>query len=200
MSPVYKRKDHFYQKAKGEGLASRAVYKLEEMDKRFRLLRLGSRVLELGCAPGGWLQYIVKKIGTTGKAIGVDLLPLKLNFPKHIQLLVGDILDLKIQDQMIRLLGEKADVVLSDLSPNLSGVHFSDHIKSVELCEKALEVAQKTLKPNGALVVKIFPGQDLENFKKKLKGYFGEMKPFIPEATRKSSNELYLVGKFFKQL
>ncbi len=196
--PTYKRKDHFYQKAKDEGLASRAVYKLEEMDKRFRLLKPGSRVLELGCAPGGWLQYVVKKIGTSGKAVGVDLLPLKLNFPKHIQVLIGDILDSKIQEQMIALLGEKADIILSDLSPNLSGVHFSDHIKSVELCDKALEVAQKTLKPNGALVVKIFPGQELEGFKKRMKGLFNEMKPFIPEATRKTSNEMYLVARGMK--
>src|SRR5262245_57443598 len=118
MSPVYQRKDHYYRKAKEEGLASRAAYKLEEMDLRFHLLKPGIRVFEMGCAPGGWLQWIAKKIGPTGLVVGVDRLPLSIPLPPRALFVLGDATESSIQEKCIRLLEGPADLVLSDLSPN----------------------------------------------------------------------------------
>ncbi len=198
MSPVYKRKDHYYQKAKEQGLASRAIFKLEEIDRQYRLFDVGGRVIDLGCAPGGWLQYIAKKIGTSGKAVGIDLLKVKAQFPSYVTILQGDATDAKIQSEALKLLGGSADAVVSDLSPNLSGVRFRDNFLSYELALTVLKVAKQFLKKGGNLVLKIFPGDELPNYKKELLLAFEEIKTFIPDATRKGSSEIYLIAKGFK--
>ncbi len=198
MSPVYKRKDHYYQKAKEQGLASRAIFKLEEIDRQYRLFDVGGRVIDLGCAPGGWLQYIAKKIGSSGKAVGIDLLKVKAQFPSYVSILQGDATDAKIQLEALKLLGGSADAVVSDLSPNLSGVRFRDNFLSYELALTVLKVAKQFLKKGGNLVLKIFPGDELPNYKKELLLAFEEIKTFIPDATRKGSSEIYLIAKGFK--
>lgn len=198
MSPTYQRKDHYYKKAKEEGLASRAVYKLEELDKQFKLLKPGNKVLDMGCAPGGWLQYISKKIGFHGKAVGIDLLPLKTKLPDHICILQGDANQEDIQKLCIEKLESEADLIVSDMSPNLSGIRFKDNYESYLLCLNVLKVAQKILKKGGTIVVKIFPGDELSDFKKKLQENFEEIKTYVPQATRKGSSEIYLIAKKFK--
>ncbi len=198
MSPVYERKDRFYRKAKEKGLASRAIFKLDELDQSFGLIRPKDRVLDLGCAPGGWLQYIAQKIGPEGKAVGVDLLPLKTKFPSSISIIQGDATQAPIQEKIIRALDGPANVIVSDMAPNLTGIRFRDTYLSYELAETVFQVALKILKPEGHLLLKIFPGDETENFKKKLKSYFKELKTFIPEATRKGSSEVYLIAKNFK--
>ncbi len=198
MSPVYKRKDHYYQKAKEQGLASRAIFKLEEIDRQYRLFDVGGRVIDLGCAPGGWLQYIAKKIGKSGKAVGIDLLKVKAQFPSYVSILQGNATDAKIQLEALKLLGGSADAVVSDLSPNLSGVRFRDNFLSYELALTVLKVAKQFLKKGGNLVLKIFPGDELPNYKKELLLAFEEIKTFIPDATRKGSSEIYLIAKGFK--
>ncbi len=199
MSPTYQRKDHYYKKAKEEGLASRAVYKLEELDRQFHLLKAGDRVLDLGCAPGGWLQYIAKKIGPQGKAIGVDLLEVQTKFPQQVSILKGDITREETQKICIEKLGGEAYLIVSDMSPNLSGIRFKDNYESYLLGLNALNIAQKILKKGGNLVVKIFPGDELAEFKKKLQENFEEIKTHIPQATRKGSSEIYLVSQNFKR-
>lgn len=198
MSPVYDRKDHYYKKAKEEGKASRAIYKLEEIDRQFHLLKGGERVIDLGCAPGGWLQYLAKRVGSKGKAVGVDLLEVKASLPEFLTILRGDITDPKVQEECLRVLAGPADLVLSDMSPNLSGIRFRDHYESYQLAMTVLKVARKVLKPGGVMVVKIFPGDELKDYKRELEKSFAEIKTLIPQATRKGSTEIYLIARNFK--
>ncbi len=198
MSPTYNRKDHYYQKAKEKGLASRAVFKLEELDQHFKLIKEGNKVLDMGCAPGAWLQYISKKIGSHGKSVGIDLLPIKIKLPDHIYILQGDATQEHIQKLCIEKLGTEVDVIVSDMSPNLSGIKFKDNYDSYLLCLNVLKVAQKILKKGGSMLVKIFPGDELSDFKKKLQENFEEIKTYIPKSTRKGSSEIYLISKKFK--
>ncbi len=195
MPPVYERKDHYYQKAKEAGLASRAVYKLEEMDRRFKLLKPDFKVLELGCAPGGWLQYLSKKVGKSGKVVGVDLLKIQSSLPPQAIFIQGDITQEKVQQDCMSHLGGKADLVLSDLSPNLSGVKFRDCYASYQLAVLVFSITQKILKRTGDMVFKIFPGEEWKELKKEIQQHFTEIKTFIPDATRKGSSEIYVIAR-----
>lgn len=224
----YQRKDKFYQKAKAEGYVSRSAYKLIELDKRFGILKPGRKIIDLGCAPGGWLQMGEEKMRgswiadrgsqikdcelrlanneqrtaisdqRSSSIIGIDLLPLAYQPGEVVQFIQGDFLDPVNQKKIIEALGRPADWILSDMSPNLSGVKFRDTLASTELCEGALEFAKKVLKKGGGLVVKIFPGPDFEPFKKKVQMSFEKVSTFIPESTRKSSTEVYLVATGFR--
>ncbi len=198
MSPTYNRKDHYYKKAKEKGLASRAVFKLEELDQQFHLIKSGNKVLDMGCAPGGWLQYIAQKIGPQGKGVGIDLLEVKAKLPSNILIFQGDATQEDMQKLCIEKLGGEADVIVSDMSPNLSGIKFKDNYDSYLLCLNVLKVAQKILKKGGSMVVKIFPGDELPDFKKKLYENFEEIKTYVPKSTRKGSSEIYLISKKFK--
>lgn len=198
MSPTYNRKDHYYRKAKEKGLASRAVFKLEELDQHFHLIKSGDKVLDLGCAPGGWLQYISKKVGPQGRGLGIDLLEVKANLPKNISILQGDATQESMQKLCIEKLGTEAQLIVSDMSPNLSGIKFKDNYESYLLGLTVLKVAQKILKKGGSMVLKIFPGDELAEFKNKLLDNFDEVKTYIPQATRKGSSEIYLIAKRFK--
>lgn len=199
MTPVYDRKDHYYKKAKEQGLASRAVFKLEELDQKFKLLNLGDRILDLGCAPGGWLQYASKKIGGQGRAVGIDLLPLQAQFSQNVIILQGDATQEDMQKICIEKLQGEANLIVSDMSPNLSGIKFKDNYESYLLALSVLKVCQKILKKGGGMALKIFPGDELPEFRKKLQENFVEIKSYIPKATRKGSSEIYLVSKNFKK-
>lgn len=185
---VYERKDHFYRKAKREGKASRAVYKLLEIQKRFRVWKTGGRILDLGSAPGGWLQVLAKEVGPKGHVFGVDRLPLQIQTPENVTFLQAD-----IAASDFRLEMDPVDAVLSDLSPNLTGVVFKDTYASYELTSLVWNLAQIHLKIGGNLVIKVFPGEDLPKLQKELKQSFERFKIVTPEATRKTSNEVYLV-------
>ncbi len=198
MSPVYDRKDHYYKKAKEQGLASRAVFKLEELDQKFKLLKQGDKVLDLGCAPGGWLQYASKKIGAGGRAVGIDLLPIQAQFSQNVMILQGDATQEEMQKICIENLKGEADLIVSDMSPNLSGIKFKDNYESYLLALSVLKVCQKILKKGGSMALKIFPGDELPDFRKKLQENFEEIKTYIPKATRKGSSEVYLISQKFK--
>lgn len=211
----YVRKDRFYQKAKKEGYPSRAAYKLIEMDRRFGILKPGSRIVDLGCAPGGWLKVIEERVEGRGfrvegvgaqfiapdsqrtTIVGIDLLPLQYEPSEIVAFIQGDFLEASNRQKIIDLLGGKANWVLSDLSPNLSGIRFKDTGASTELCDAALNFAGRVLKRGGGLVVKIFPGVEFAKFKKKLQQHFERVATFVPEATRKTSTEIYLVATGF---
>lgn len=198
MSPVYDRKDHYYKKAKEQGLASRAVFKLEELDQKFQLLKAGHKVFDMGCAPGGWLQYISRKIGGSGRAVGIDLLEVQAKLPGNVSIFQGDATQEAMQSLCIEALGDQADLIVSDMSPNLSGIKFKDNYESFLLGLSVLKVAGKLLKKGGSMALKIFPGDELPEFKKKLQGAFEEIKTYVPQATRKGSSEIYLICKKFK--
>lgn len=197
--PAYQRKDHFFKKAKDSGLRSRAAFKMMELNQRFRLLRKGQLVIDLGCWPGGWLQVISKEIGPFGQVIGVDLEALTppIN-EKNVVFIQGDVREERTRQLIFAGLGRKVDLVVSDMAPNLSGVKFQDHYNSYELAEQALQMCRHVLKEGGDFAVKIFPGEEIEQFKTNLKAVFNQIKTFIPDATRKSSAEVYLVAKGFK--
>ncbi len=195
---AYDRKDHYYRKAKQEGKASRAVYKLAELQKRFRLVKAGDCVVDLGCAPGGWMQELSPMVGPRGKVIGIDLLKLKIQVPKNAHFILGNIEDEAALSQIETLAGGKADTIVSDMAPNLSGIAFADAYRSYELAERALEVCGRLLKPGGHFVAKVFPGEELPGFIAKLRGCFEKVSAVIPDATRKTSSERYLVAQGFR--
>lgn len=191
---MYERKDHFYKKAKKEGHLSRAIYKLEEIQKKFGILKKGDAVLELGSAPGGWLEFLAKTVGPQGKIVGIDRLPLAFKPPAHIFFFQKKFEEVTVEELPVK----KFDVVLSDLSPDLSGITLTDQQRSFELVQLVWEWAQKFLKPNGHLVMKIFPGEEADRFTAVLKKNFQRFVRFVPEATRKSSSEVYFVALRFQ--
>lgn len=196
--PAYQRKDPFYRKAKDTGLRSRAAFKLMELNQRFRLLRTGSLVVDLGCWPGGWMQVISKEIGPFGQVIGLDTEMMDAFAARNASFIQGDIREERTRQLLLAELGRKVDLVLSDMAPNLSGIKFQDHYNSYELAEQAFGLCRLVLREGGDFAVKIFPGEELEPFKENLKGAFNQIKTFIPDSTRKTSTEIYVVAKGFK--
>ncbi len=174
---------------------SRASFKLIQIDDKFKLLRKGAVVADLGAAPGGWLQVAAERVGPRGKVVGVDLQPIEPI--EGVETVQGDMRKEETVMDMLEALGGKADVVLSDMSPNISGSYSMDHARSVDLCEHALEFAEKVLRPGGALVLKIFEGDMMQDFMKLVKARFKEVKLFGPDASRASSSEIYVIAKNF---
>jgi len=188
-----RRRDPYYRKAKQMDYRSRASFKLIQLDDKFRLLRPGAIVADLGAAPGGWLQVAKERVGARGKIVGVDLQGIE---PIEGVITVrGDMRKDETVAEMLEALGGKADVVLSDMSPSISGNYSMDQARSVDLCEHALEFAEKVLKPHGSLVMKIFEGDMMQDFLKLVKTKFKEVRLGAPDASRSSSSEIYIVAK-----
>lgn len=186
--------DPFAAKARAHGYRSRAAYKLVEIDDRFRLLKPGARVIDLGMAPGGWTQVALER-GVTDVA-GIDLLPVGPLPPAHI--LEMDFTDPKAGERLIELLGGAPDVVLSDMAPNTVGHRQTDHLRIVGLIEAALDFAVRVLKPGGAFVAKAFQGGETTEVVNELKRHFREVRNVKPKASRAESSEVYLVATGFK--
>ena len=186
--------DPFAAKARAHGYRSRAAYKLTELDDKFRLLKPGARVLDLGLAPGGWTQVAIER-GVTN-IVGVDLLPVDPLPPAHI--LQMDFTDPECGPRLIELLGGPPDVVLSDMAPNTVGHRQTDHLRIVGLIEAAVDFAVQVLKPGGAFVAKAFQGGETAEVIATLKRHFPEVKTVKPKASRADSSELYLVALKFK--
>jgi len=187
----YKRADRFTVAAKQQGYPARSVFKLEEIDRRIRLLKPGMHVLDLGASPGSWSLYAAQRIGKQGRLLSVDLKPVEVPLPDNTTFVLGDALAL---DNEALAMHAPYDVVLSDMAPNTTGNRLGDQTRSYELFIRALAVAEKLLKPGGAFVGKIFMGEDFPNAKKALKRVFDEDRALRPEGTRASSYELFLVG------
>ena len=188
------RHDAFFKKARGAGFAARSVYKLEEIDRRLRLMRAGDRVLDLGCRPGSWMQYAVATVGARGAVVGIDRDPLPAPIAGA-RVLVGDIY--KATDA--ELLGDLAafDVVLSDMAPDTTGVRATDQARSAALFEEALARALRLLAPGGSFVGKIFQGPDLQALRQRMSGRFAEVRLVKPDSSRAQSIEIYLAGRGF---
>jgi len=188
------RHDSFFRKARNEGFAARAVYKLEDIDKRVHLFHPGARVLDLGCRPGSWMQYAVKAVGAHGKVVGVDRLALPAPVPgAHV--ILADIYTLSDEQLLCGLAAY--DVVLSDMAPDTTGIRATDQARSANLVEEALARAERLLAPLGAFVAKVFQSPEVEKLRKRMAERFGDVKLLKPEASRQQSTELYLVGKNF---
>ncbi|MEC7349592.1 MAG: RlmE family RNA methyltransferase [Candidatus Thermoplasmatota archaeon] len=184
------RSDAFQRKARREGYRARSTYKLKDIQKRSKIFKTGDKVLDLGAAPGGWSQVALEFIGEEGKLVGVDLqhiLPLK-----GALFLQGDLREKEIRDKLHELM-PKADVVISDMSPNLSGNYSVDQARSVELSSLALEIAAERMA--SAFVVKVFEGADFQEYRKAVIDEFGSVRTLSPEASRKQSSEVYLIAK-----
>lgn len=192
---TYVPHDRYFKKAKQEGYRSRAAYKLLELQQRLRLLRAGDAVVDLGAAPGGWLQVAAKIVGQNGKVIGVDLQLIKPFSQHNIVVFEGDITAAKAQAKIKELLGRKADCVLSDLSPKLSGIRDADMARCLELNRTALRVALEILRTGGTMLIKSFISEDLQLFTDELKQYFSSVQRTKPEATRQGSSEFYFCAK-----
>ena len=192
---IYQPKDAFYRKAKEEGYRSRAAYKLLELNRRFHLIRPGDRVVDLGAAPGGWLQVASQLAGKKGRVLGVDIQPIEPVAEENVLILQGDVTSEECQERIMELLGSRADCVLSDLSPRLSGIRYADVSRSSELVRSALQIASRLLRPGGNFLVKTFVGEELNPLSLELKVHFRSLKRTRPESTRKGSSEIYLCAQ-----
>jgi 23S rRNA (uridine2552-2'-O)-methyltransferase len=192
---TYHPRDRYFKKAKLEGYRSRAAYKLIELQQRFHFLRPGDSVVDLGAAPGGWLQVAAKAVGPNGKVIGVDLQTIKPFTERNIILLEGDVTNAAIQAEIKELICGRANNVISDLAPKLSGIRDADMARCLELNRVALQVAVELLRPGGSLLIKSFISQDLSIFTRELQQYFSSVQRTKPEATRQGSSEFYFYAK-----
>jgi 23S rRNA (uridine2552-2'-O)-methyltransferase len=190
------RHDAEYEKAKGSGFAARAVFKLEELDKRFRLLSPGRRVLDLGCWPGSWLQYAAARVGEDGLVVGIDRRTVEIALPSWTHSRVTDVEALRPED-LVSEFGP-FDVVLSDLAPQTSGDRATDQYRSEVLTGRALDVARGALRPGGHFAAKVFVGGGFKALLDETRGAFSEVKAYHPKATRAGSTEQYVVGRGMK--
>ncbi len=190
----YNPKDRFFHKAKAEGFAARSVYKLQELDQKFKILKPGQTVLDLGSSPGSWSQYASQKIGDKGRLLGVDLSPMTVSLSNAV-FLQADLRDLNLED-IFREHGfhPPFDVVMSDMMAKTTGIKSADQARSLELCELALNVAQRFLKPGGMFVCKFFQSGEFGKLRAEIKREFERVEALKPESTRSISKEIFLVG------
>ncbi len=185
-------KDHYTQKAKKDNYPARSVYKLQEIQQKFTLIKKGDKVLDLGCFPGSWLIYAAETTGPMGNVYGIDLNAVEAGLPSNATAFAGDILDLGkgITDSI----GKEFNVVLSDMAPATTGMKDVDAMRSFELCSMALNVAMERLQPGGSFVCKIFQGGAFNEFTGLVKSVFNKHKVFKPESCRKQSREIFIIG------
>lgn len=186
--------DPYVKRANAEGFRSRAAYKLQQLAERDRLLAPGMLVVDLGAAPGGWSQVAARAVGAAGRVVAVDIIPV---VPMHnVTVIEGDFQDEGVLAAVEAALGGKqADLVISDMAPNISGIPLVDQARHAALAELALDFAMKHLKPRGNFLVKAFQGAGYEDFVKSMRSHFEQVATRKPEASRSRSNEVYLLGK-----
>ncbi len=186
--------DEFVQRAQREGWRSRGAFKLEEIDAKDRLLKPGMVVLDLGAAPGGWSQYAARRLGHAGRVIALDILP--MDSLADVAFLRGDFREPSVVDTLLEILGDdRADLVMSDMAPNMSGVKAVDQPSSMYLAELALDLAEQVLRPGGSFLVKVFQGEGFDELLKSMRGRFGKVASRKPKASRDRSRELYLLAR-----
>lgn len=191
-----KKEDFFTKKAQAEGYPARSIYKLEEIDKKYGLIKKGDCILDLGCAPGSWLIYCAAKVGEKGRVVGVDTAEIKIVLPDNAIFIKKNVMDLTPQE-LSCFCHNKYQTLLSDLAPATSGVKFSDASNSLELCQRAFEIARAVLAPNGNFIGKIFEGGASDVFFRTIAKSFKFSKRFRPKAVVKNSKEFYIIGKGF---
>lgn len=188
------RKDYYYLKAKEEKYRSRAAYKLIQVVRKYRFIKLNDVVVDLGAAPGGWMQVASKVIGEHGVVLGIDLKEIEPLNEANACAIVGDITDLELTSQIKSILPCLAGAVISDVAPNLTGVWDLDHARQIDLARRSLQIALATLRPSGNFFVKTFQGDLLRDFVEEITHYFERVEIIKPLASRARSAEIYILG------
>ena len=187
-------RDPFVQRARREGWRSRAVFKLEEIDRKERLLKPGMVCVDLGAAPGGWSQYVTQKLDGRARIVAVDLLP--MDALPDVEFVEGDFREDEVFERLLAAVGDDgADLVMSDMAPNISGTKAVDQPRSMYLAELALDMARRVLKPRGSFVCKLFQGEGFDEFVRDARNSFERVRVIKPEASRSASREVYLVAR-----
>jgi 23S rRNA (uridine2552-2'-O)-methyltransferase len=195
---VYNPKDYYYRKAKEENYAARSVFKLQEIENRLRIFRPGMKILDLGAAPGSWSQYASEKVGKLGRVMGIDIQPIKITLPNAF-FLTADMRQLDLGKIMAENgIEPPFDMVLSDMAPKTTGHRLMDQMRSLELCDLALDTAEKFLKPEGTYICKIFHSEEFENYRNRLRGLFSKIDIIKPKSVREGSKEIFFVARGFK--
>lgn len=194
---TYQRKDARYRRARAEGYRARSVYKLAELDRRYRILRRGDAVVDLGAWPGAWLQLAVERVGGEGCVVGIDLAAIDRLPAPNVALVIGDVREPATADAILACLGRRADVVLSDLAPKLTGIRATDEARCEELNATTLALLPRLLAPSGRFVMKTFMGVGFEAILRETRARFAEVRTTRPDATRRGSSELYVLGLGF---
>ena len=195
---AYNPKDYFFHKAKKENYVARPVFKLQEIDQKFKLFRPAMKVLDLGAAPGSWSQYASEKVGPKGRVLGIDIQPIKLTMPNSI-FVTADMRGLDVGKIMAANgISPPFDLVLSDMAPKTTGIRITDQTRSFELCELALQTAERFLKPGGSFVAKLFHSEEFEIFRKMLQTRFKKVDFLRPKSTRTESKEIFCIGYGYK--
>ncbi len=189
-----KYRDYFFKKAKEENYPARSVYKLKEMDRRFKIFSPSQHVLDLGASPGSWTLYARERIGKRGRVVAIDLKELSIPSYPQVSFYQGDLLS--PDEGLIFLLDKFSpfDVVMSDMAPSTTGIKLRDQTLSLELAQRAMEIAIERLKGGGIFIVKVFNGPDVPSFIQTLKGHFGRIRNFKPRSSRSESKEIFLLG------
>lgn len=189
--------DEFVRLAEKEGYRSRAVYKLKELDEKYRLFRPGQRIVDLGAAPGSWSEYAAEKVGERGRVIALDILP--MDALAGVEFIQGDFQDEAVLTALLKVLGEeRADLVISDMAPNMSGMDAIDIPRAMYLVELAHELARQALRRGGVFLCKLFQGEGSDAWLKALRSDFGNVVIKKPKASRSRSREVYVVARDFK--
>ena len=188
--------DEYVRRSQQDGYRSRAIYKLIEIDDKDRLIKPGMTIIDLGAAPGGWSEYCVKKLGKNGKVVALDILPMEpIN---EVSIIEGDFREDAVFEELMAVMNNaQADLVISDMAPNISGMESVDMPRAYHLCELALDLARQVLKPGGGLLVKLFQGEGFEAYNKELKTSFSKVVMRKPKASRARSREIYALAKGF---
>lgn len=194
----FKVKDHYFHKAKKDNFLARSVYKLEEIDERFKVLKKGDLVIDLGYHPGSWIQYTSEKIGKDGLVIGADIKPVntKLQNISNVRLFERDVFTIENMNELG--VSDQFNVVLSDMAPNTTGIQSVDQIRSLNLVEMVFSLLPRFLKPGGNLVIKVFESHDAQVFLKSQKKHFEELHNLRPKSVRTISKEYFVIGKNFR--
>ncbi len=195
-----KRHDHYFKRARQENYPARSVYKLQELDDQFKLLRPGMKVLDLGATPGSWTLYAAQKVGPSGRVLGVDITPTDTVFPENVTFMVGDALDPGPDFRQALADMAPLDLVISDMAPRTTGSRLTDQARSLELVEQALAVAGTCLIHGGHFVAKVFQGPDVKPFTDSMRAAFEKVKTAKPKSSRSESFEQFIVGLGFRGL
>ena len=194
-----RKKDYYYKKAKAELKRSRAYYKLFQTATKYNFIQYRDVAIDLGAAPGGWVQAARRIVGNKGFVLGVDLKPIDPFAQNNVRTIVGDLTEEGMAQHILEFLPRKADAVVSDASPNISGIWEVDHARQIDLAQHALEIALTVLRPSGNFFVKVFQGDMLDDFVKKTEKYFEFVDVIKPEASRAKSAEMFLLGMRLKE-
>ncbi|GAB4318268.1 MAG: 23S rRNA (uridine(2552)-2'-O)-methyltransferase [Methanobacteriaceae archaeon] len=191
-------REHYYKKAKKERYRSRASFKLLQLNNKFKIIKEGFKVLDLGAAPGGWSQVALELVGDDGLVLAVDLQRIKKFENENFHFIKGDFTQKETINRIYETLDNKADVIISDASPKLSGIKDIDHLISIELAETVLIIAGEILKPGGNIIIKAFQGEEYKNLLQKIKKMFRLVKTTKPQSSKQKSSEMYIVAKGFR--